>query len=130
VAAAEPAPAVARPTQAPPVLAPAVSAAPAPQPAPAQQAAPAPQQTASVGTGDFAVQLAAPPTEQEARLLAARLTQRFGDALAGQEPDIIRAEVNGKTLYRVRVTGLDRESANTMCNRIKSAQGSCFVAKN
>jgi hypothetical protein len=130
VAAAEPAPAVARPTQAPPVLAPAVSAAPAPQPAPAQQAAPAPQQTASVGTGDFAVQLAAPPTEQEARSLAARLTQRFGDALGGQEPDIIRAEVNGKTLYRVRVTGLDRESANTMCNRIKSAQGSCFVAKN
>jgi hypothetical protein len=130
VAAAEPAPAVARPTPAPPVLAPAVSAAPAAQPVAAQQASPAPQQTASVGTGDFAVQLAAPPTEQEARSLATRLTQRFGEALAGQEPDIIRAEVNGKTLYRVRVTGLDRESANTMCNRIKSAQGSCFVAKN
>lgn len=105
--------------------APAAPAAPAPT-APA----PAPAQTASVGTGDFAVQLAAPPTEQEAKSLASRLAQRYGDALAGQEPDIIRAEVNGKTLYRVRVTGLDRESANTMCNRIKSAQGSCFVAKN
>ena len=108
----------AAPAAAPPVLAPSVSAAPAPQ------------QTASIGSGDFAVQLAAPPTEQEARSLAQRLAQRYGDALAGQEPEIIRAEVNGKTLYRVRVTGLDRESANTMCNRIKSAQGSCFVAKN
>jgi hypothetical protein len=120
-AAVRPAPAPA-PASAPPVLAPALSAAPA--------SAPAPQQTASVGAGDFAVQLAAPPTEQEARSLATRLVQRYGDALAGQEPDIIRAEVNGKTLYRIRVTGLDRESANTMCNRIKSAQGSCFVAKN
>ena len=76
------------------------------------------------------MQLAAPPTEQEAKTLATRLTQRYGETLAGQEPEIIRAEVNGKTLYRVRITGLDRESANTMCNRIKSAQGSCFVAKN
>ena len=118
VAAVEPAPAAARPAPAPPALAPAVPAAPAPQ------------QTASIGTGDFAVQLAAPPTEQEARSLAARLVQRYGDALGGQEPDIIRAEVNGKTLYRVRVLGLDRDSANAMCNRIKSAQGSCFVAKN
>jgi SPOR domain len=107
--------------------APAPANAPAPvAAAPAANAAP----VAPVGTGDFAVQLAAPPTEQEARTLAARLVQRYGDALAGQEPDIIRAEVNGRTLYRVRVTGLDRESANAMCNRVKGLQGSCFVAKN
>ncbi len=105
------------------------TAAPArPAPAPAAPAAAAP--AVSVGTGDFAVQLAAPPTEQEAKTLASRLAQRYGETLAGQEPEIIRAEVNGKILYRVRITGLDRESANTMCNRIKSAQGSCFVAKN
>lgn len=130
-----------RPAVAPVAAAPVEAAPAAPKPAPGPAAAPAPlrgelpaasqpQQTASIGTGDFAVQLAAPPTEQEARSLASRLTQRYGDALGGQEPEIIRAEVNGKTLYRVRITGLDRESANTMCNRIKSAQGSCFVAKN
>lgn len=109
---------------------PAAATAARPAPAPATAPAPAAAQPVSVGTGDFAVQLAAPPTEQEAKTLATRLTQRYGETLAGQEPEIIRAEVNGKTLYRVRITGLDRESANTMCNRIKSAQGSCFVAKN
>lgn len=119
VAAATPAP---EPQVAAPKPTPATTPAPAPQPAPVA--------AASVGAGDFAVQLAAPPTEAEARSLATRLAQRYGDTLAGQEPEIIRAEVNGKTLYRVRVTGLDRESANTMCNRIKSVQGSCFVAKN
>ena len=124
-----------RPALAAAPASPAVEAQPAPaRPVtPAVAPAPAPvaaTPAASVGTGDFAVQLAAPPSEQEARTLATRLAQRYGETLAGQEPEIIRAEVNGKILYRVRITGLDRESANTMCNRIKSAQGSCFVAKN
>lgn len=123
--AAAPAAPAAEPQQA--AAAPVRPAPATPAAAPAQAA---PVQTASVGTGDFAVQLAAPPTEQEAKTLASRLAQRYGETLAGQEPEIIRAEVNGKVLYRVRITGLDRESANTMCNRIKSAQGSCFVAKN
>ena len=114
----------AAPTNLRPAAAP-VAAVPQPTAASANATA-----AASVGAGDFAVQLAAPPTEQEARTLAARLVQRYGEALAGQEPDIIRAEVNGKTLYRIRVTGLDRESANAMCNRVKGLQGSCFVAKN
>ena len=126
----ETAPTNLRPAAAPPSVAVPSAAVPsAAAPAPAN-AAPSAAPVASVGSGDFAVQLAAPPTEQEARTLAARLVQRYGEALAGQEPDIIRAEVNGKTLYRVRVTGLDRESANAMCNRVKGLQGSCFVAKN
>jgi len=79
----------------------------------------------------FAVQLAAPTTEQEARELQARLMQKYSAELAGFEPSIQKAAVGGKPVYRIRVGGLtSRDQATALCQKVQSSGGNCFVAKN
>lgn len=82
------------------------------------------------GGGGFSVQLAAPGSEQEARATATRLKQRYSDVLGSYNPGVRKAEIGDKTVYRVRVGGLSRESANDLCTRLKAGGGSCFVASN
>lgn len=101
-------------------------AAVAPTSIPAGAAAPA----AEAGGGGFTVQLAAPGSEQEARETATRLERRFSGELGGMKPFVRRAEVNGKTIYRVRVGNLTRDDATSLCTRVQSAGGQCFVARN
>jgi hypothetical protein len=38
--------------------------------------------------------------------------------------------VNDKTVYRVRVGAVSKESANAICSKVKATGGSCFVAGN
>jgi len=120
--------------------------APEPQPSPSPALAdPGPQRTASIptqppaarpapevtgATGAFSVQLAVGATEPEARTLATRLRQRFAGDLGSRAPAIRRAELNGKTLYRVRVESLSRDEANALCTKLRAAGGQCFIAKN
>src|SRR5262249_46666909 len=86
---------------------------------------------ADAGPVTFAVQLAAPASEQEARALQARLMQKFGTELAGVPPTIRKAEVGGKTDHRVRVSGLSsRDQATALCQKLHDSGGDCFVAKN
>lgn len=114
----------ARPAPPPPQV-----SVPAPAPAPQAQAqASAPQ--ADAGSGDFAVQLAAPGSEAEARDAIARFQQRFGAVLGGYPLSARRAEVNNREIYRVRVGGLSREEAVGLCEKLKAAGGQCFVARN
>lgn len=81
--------------------------------------------------GSFAVQLAAPATEQEARDAQVRIMKKFGAELAGFHPSIHKAEVGGKPVYRVRVSGLaSRDEATALCQKVQSGGGKCFVAKN
>jgi hypothetical protein len=82
------------------------------------------------GSGAFAVQLAAPGSVAEANVVIARLKQRHAAELGGAQPVSVRANVNGKDIYRVRVTGLSQDGANALCNRLKAGGGSCFVARN
>lgn len=84
----------------------------------------------SQGSGAFAVQLAAPQSEQEARDLQARLTKKFGNDLSGFHPSIHKAAIGDKTVYRVRVGNLSREEATAMCQKVQAGGGACFVAKN
>jgi hypothetical protein len=129
-------------TPAPPKPAAAVApkpAAPKPAPKPAQTAAvqqdgqdddaPAkPARTAaSTGGGGFSVQLAAPGSEAEARQVAQRLGEKYSSALGGRRPSVQKA--SDKAIYRVRVTGLSREGATEVCEKVKSAGGACFVAR-
>ena len=86
--------------------------------------------TAITGGGKFAVQLGAPPTQEEAQRMASRMKQQHSGALGGASPGVRAAKVGEKTVYRVRVGGLSRDAANTMCANIKSSGGSCFVASN
>jgi len=101
---------------------------PAPRVAAVPPAAAATEETASGGS--FAVQLAAPGSEQEARETISRLQRRFADDLGGRSPSVRRAEVNGKTIYRVRVGNMSRDDATALCERLKGAGGQCFVARN
>ncbi|GGH22020.1 hypothetical protein GCM10007036_26740 [Alsobacter metallidurans] len=116
-----------------------VPAAPRPAPAaPRQQVAsvqPAttPAATSSVAepaSGGYAVQLAAPQSEGEAKDAIAKLQKRFSDELSGMRPGVRKADVNGKTIYRVRVGGLSKDDATALCTKLQGAGGQCFVAKN
>jgi hypothetical protein len=92
------------------------------------QAAPAPAAAPPAGT--FSVQLAAPASEKEARDTAVRLGKRFAGELDGMKPGIRKAEVNGKTIWRVRVGAMGRDEATALCVKIQGAGGQCFVARN
>ncbi|MBX3537825.1 MAG: SPOR domain-containing protein [Chelatococcus sp.] len=93
--------------------------------------APSPGGAAPVATsgGSFAVQLGAPGSEKEARDLFASLQRRYGD-LGGYRPQIRRAEVNDRTIYRLRVGPFSREDATSLCTRLQASGGQCFVARN
>ena len=87
--------------------------------------------TRAAAAGSFAVQLAAPGSEQEAREVQVRLMKKFSGELAGFHPSIHKAEVGGKPVYRVRVSGLaTRDEATALCQKIQGGGGNCFVAKN
>lgn len=129
--------AAARPT--PRTAAPPAAEAPAPTPeesrtgAPQRTAAlPAPagpaDKAAPAGSG-FSVQIAVRPSENEARQAFKELQKKFAADLEGRSPLIRQAEVNGRTIFRIRVGPLPREEANALCTKLKSSGGQCFVAK-
>ncbi|MFL4997934.1 MAG: SPOR domain-containing protein, partial [Microvirga sp.] len=137
VASVQPKPAASTPMAAP--------ATPAPTPKPAPAAAtptttPAPQQVASVQpvapaaaettpTGGFAVQLGLANSEAAAQTAFASFQRKYSDL--GNMPSLIRkAEVNGNTIYRVRVGPLSKEEASSLCSKLQGQGGQCFVAKN
>ncbi|MEM5501403.1 SPOR domain-containing protein [Ahrensia kielensis] len=96
-----------------------VAAAPA-APTAATEAAPTP----------YSVQMASLPTEADAQQSARTLSSKFGNVLGGRDLVIRKAVIEGKgTYYRVRVGANDRAEANGLCERIKSAGGSCFVTR-
>ena len=86
-------------------------------------------ETTSAAPG-YAVQVTVQNSEQEARKQFEALQRKFAGDLGRRSPSIQRAEVNGKVVYRVRVGPLAREDANSLCTRLKSGGGSCFVARN
>jgi cell division septation protein DedD len=95
--------------------------------APATPAAPI--RTASTG-GSFTVQLAAEGSEDAARAKFNRMRSQYGSVLGSEQANIRSAEVNGRSVYRVRVGSMSREEAVSMCERLKASGGSCFVARN
>jgi hypothetical protein len=115
---------------------------PAPAPVPAQRpaggppmnlappvAAPAPVQTASATAGTYAVQLVGTTSADEAKAALDRVNTRFRADLGNYRPTIVKAEDAGRTVYRVRVINLSSDDANKLCSKLKSAGGTCFVAR-
>ncbi len=82
------------------------------------------------GDGGFAVQLAAPGSEAEAKTVSTRLGKKFADVLSGHQLAFRKADSNGKSVYRVRVGSLSKEDAVSLCEKLKADGGTCFVAKN
>ncbi|MFV0279957.1 MAG: SPOR domain-containing protein [Rhodoblastus sp.] len=85
------------------------------------------ENTASrVSSGAYAVQVASAGSDADARRAASRLGAKLSGALGGRRLAVIKAS---DKLYRVRVTGLSRESAKAMCGKVKAAGGACFVSR-
>ena len=84
---------------------------------------------ATASSGNWAVQLAAPRSEAEAKGVVSKLNEKYASALGGSALGVHKATVNGDTIYRVRVTGLSKADAASLCARIKGDGGQCFVAK-
>ena len=96
------------------------------------QAAPAGEKPAgNTGRpGNFAVQIAVRSTEGEARTAYSELQERYAANLDGRPASVNTAEVNGKTVYRVRVGPMSKDDANGLCTKLKASGGKCFVAAN
>ncbi|GCE91619.1 hypothetical protein MSKU15_3220 [Komagataeibacter diospyri] len=133
------APAQASPAAAPatPPAADAVASAPAPQPAaparaeaPEQPAAPAAlpppvPRALSTGTGAYGVQLAALDTQEAALKSWTRLSARYPDVFGPYQPAVVKAERGGKTFYRLRVKGLAKAQAVSLCEKAKAKSLAC-----
>src|SRR5271165_1906285 len=94
--------------------------------APTQAIVESPAAASSTG---WAVQLAAPKSEVEAKSTAARLSAKYEAALNGSAIGVHKAVVNGETIYRLRVSGLSKADAIALCARLKGDGGDCFIAK-
>jgi hypothetical protein len=77
----------------------------------------------------WAVQLAAPKSETEAKSDVARLDAKYTSVLNGAAIAVQKAQVKGATVYRLRVVGLFKAVAAALCARVKGEGGDCFIAK-
>jgi SPOR domain len=88
--------------------------------------APTVDQTASK-SGDWAIQFAAPKSEAEAQVAAARLNAKYAPALNGATIGVHKTQVNGETTYALRIAGLSKADATALCVRVKGRD--CSIAK-
>ena len=88
--------------------------------------APTVDQTASK-SGDWAIQFAAPKSEAEAQVAAARLNAKYAPALNGATIGVHKTQVNGETTYALRVARLSKADATALCVRVKGRD--CSIAK-
>ncbi len=95
----------------------------------AEPTAPAAAEPGVTSSGGWSVQLAAPRSEAEATSVMNKLKDKYASALGGSSFGVHKATVNGETIYRVRVNGLSKADAASLCARVKGDGGQCFVAK-
>ena len=87
-----------------------------------------PAETSAGAGGAFSVQLTTSGTEAEGRAAFKALQQKFAGELGSRAPLIRKYEADGKTVYRVRVGPMAKDEANSLCSRLKTSGGACFVA--
>lgn len=78
------------------------------------------------GGGGALVQLGSFPTESAANAAWATLSKRFA-YVGALGPSVEKAEVNGSTVYRLRVNAGSNGNASNICGRLKVAGEACFV---
>ncbi|QDX25876.1 SPOR domain-containing protein [Sphingomonas suaedae] len=100
----------------------------APVPTPGVEKAAAPTQRApGPSAGSATIQLGSFPDAAGANTAWARLSKRF-DYLAPLGKLVEKAEVNGRTVYRLRVNAGSNGQARELCGRLKAAGEACFLA--
>ena len=98
-----------------------IAAAPATTPAPAAQIP---------GADGYFVQISSQPNEAAAKQTSQTLGQRYAEVIGQRDLVIQSADIPGKgTYYRVRIATGSKAEASTLCTELKSAGGSCFVAR-
>ncbi len=85
--------------------------------------------TVATKSSGWAVQLAAPKSDAEAKSEATQLNAKYASTLNGSTIGVHKAVVNGETIYRLRVVGLSKADAAALCARLKGDGGDCFIAK-
>ncbi|MET0746244.1 MAG: SPOR domain-containing protein [Microvirga sp.] len=90
--------------------------------APAESASEAP-------LSGYSVQLGVRGSEGDAQKAFTQMQSKYAD-LQGQPALIRKAEVNGATVYRVRVGPMSKDDASTLCSRLQGGGAQCFVSKN
>lgn len=81
---------------------------------------------AVAGSGGALVQLGSFPTEAAANADWAARSKRFA-YLAPLGKSVERADVNGRTVYRLRVNAGSAGAAATLCGKLKVAGEACFI---
>ncbi|WP_105437538.1 SPOR domain-containing protein [Neorhizobium sp. T25_13] len=100
------------------------------QPAAAAAAGSASNQVASLGSGDYVIQIASLPSQAEAQKSYQSLSAKFGNVIGGRGVDIKSAEIAGKgTFYRVRIPAGSKNDAVALCERYRAAGGTCLVGR-
>lgn len=109
---------------------PAATAPAQPQVAQQQTAAATPAATSTPSAGGYYIQIASLPSQAEAQKSYQNMSAKFGSVIGGRGVDIKAAEIAGKgTFYRVRIPAGDKNEAVALCERFRSAGGSCLVAR-
>ena len=75
------------------------------------------------------MQLGVATSETSAQSVFTSFQRKYSD-LEGKPSLIRKAEVNGNTVYRVRVGPMSKEEASSLCSKLQGQGGQCFVAKN
>ena len=101
-----------------------------PKPVEEASAASTPDSGASTSGGGYAVQLGAPPSQQDAKDTSLRLQKKFADQLGAYRPSIYEAKSGDKSVFRIRVGNLSLDAAKGLCSKLQSGGGSCFVVRN
>lgn len=96
------------------------------QPAATTQAATAPT---SAG-GGFVVQFGVSGNEAEGVARFRKLQNQHPDLMADVGGSVRPAEVNGKTIFRIRSIPMSKEASDTLCSKLKAAGTECYVARN
>jgi D-alanyl-D-alanine carboxypeptidase len=80
--------------------------------------------------GSWLIQVGAFDGEDEAKrhLSAARL--KMSAAVAGTEPSIERVRKGKKAVYRARIAGFDKASAESACKQLKRSEFECVALQN
>jgi cell division protein FtsN len=77
----------------------------------------------------WVVQLGAPSSEAEAKRDLKRLDIKYRSGLGGSKASLRKILVNGQTAYRLRLAGLSRNEAASLCSRVKGDGGSCSIVR-
>ena len=85
--------------------------------------------TSSGGGNGYVAVLSSQGSRMDALKVYADLQQKYGDVLANKPAEVQEAVVNGKTYYRARFAGFDRDQAEAACRHLKRSDIPCMTLK-